>query len=80
MSIPRPKNCGTGMAYIVEVHGIGPDLADTMKQMRAWLDHHRIDATAFEQSSVGPEVAVRLSFSIEAEALAFAQVFGVLQK
>jgi hypothetical protein len=64
------------MLYILEIRCIGDDLASAMQQMRRWLDHHRIEAAAFDHSSGGPGITFRIFFSAETEARMFAQAFG----
>ena len=63
------------MLYIVEIP-IDGDLTSRMSQMRTWLDHQRCEPGAFRSTSIGGRKVFRVEFIVEAEARAFAQVFG----
>jgi len=63
------------MMYIVEIP-IDGDLTSRMNQMRMWLDHQRCEPGAFRSTSMGGRKVFRVEFIVEAEARAFAQVFG----
>jgi hypothetical protein len=63
------------MLYTVEVRRTGADLASSMVEMRAWLDHHGINPTEFDHSFGGPGITFRLGFRREADAVAFAEAF-----
>ncbi len=63
------------MTYIVELRYIGGDLADLMSEMRAWLDHNRVEPEEFHQSSGPPGLAFRVGFGDEDDAAAFAEAF-----
>ena len=62
------------MLYIVEVATDAGDLAQTLSQMRTWLDHMKFQTIGFRQM---PGVNIcRVDFKGEQEARAFAQAFA----
>jgi hypothetical protein len=63
------------MSATVEVRLIGVDLAETMRQMRMWLDHHRVVPNAFRQSGCPGELALHVEFRLPNDATAFALRF-----
>ena len=64
------------MLHVIEVPCTGINLAGWLAEMRAWLDHHRIDAATFERAPSRSRTAFRISFSEPTDAMAFAEAFG----
>ena len=63
--------------HIVEIWRRGPELSARMAQMRAWLDHHRIEISLFELALLpGREIRFRLQFRSRRDAASFASVFN----
>lgn len=63
------------MSATVEIRLIGVDLAETMRQMRMWLDHHRVVPNAFRQSTRPGGLALHVEFTLPSDATAFALRF-----
>jgi hypothetical protein len=63
------------MVHTVEVRRIGADLAETMAEMRAWIDQHETEILDFEHSTTSPGTTFRVSFRDADAARAFARVF-----
>jgi hypothetical protein len=63
------------MSAIVEIRLIGVDLAETMRQMRVWLDHQKVVPNAFRQSTCAGGLALHVEFSLPNDATAFALRF-----
>ena len=63
------------MNYIVEVRYTGADGPDLMADMHSWLDRRQIGSVEFNHSLLDRGVAVRVSFSEEDHATAFATAF-----
>jgi hypothetical protein len=63
------------MSATVEIRLIGVDLAETMRQMRMWLDHHKIVPDAFRQSTCPGGLARHVEFRLPNDATAFALRF-----
>jgi hypothetical protein len=63
------------MSATVEIHLIGVDLAETMRQMRMWLDHHKVVPNAFRQSTCPGGLALHVEFRLLYDATAFAVRF-----
>jgi hypothetical protein len=64
------------MTYTVELRYIDGDLADLMREMRAWLDENRIEPQEFRHSSGPPGLAFRIAFRDPENAAGFAEAFG----
>jgi hypothetical protein len=64
------------MVFPVEVRLIGGDLLTSMRYMRNWLGHRRVEPDAFRHSSGGAGITFRVDFNLEHDALAFARAFG----
>ncbi|HEX5455316.1 MAG TPA: hypothetical protein VFX06_16120 [Stellaceae bacterium] len=64
------------MLYTVEVRVIGGGFGASMRQMRTWLDHRRVEPDAFRHSIGGAGITFRVDFKLEPEALKFARAFG----
>ena len=64
------------MQYIVEINADQREFIGLMSQMRTWLDHQRIQPDAFRHATDRAEITIRVDFSVEAAATAFAQAFG----
>jgi len=62
--------------HTVEVHYTGGDWADLVADMRSWLDRRQIETGQFEHSVLGRGVAVRVGFSEDDHATAFATAFS----
>jgi hypothetical protein len=63
------------MSATVEIHLIGVDLAETMRQMRMWLDHHKVVPNVFRQSACPGGLALHVEFRLPNDAAAFALRF-----
>ncbi len=63
------------MAHRVEVRRIGGDVAETMAEMRAWIDTFEAAVIEFEYSRGGPGTTFRVSFQERDAAKAFANAF-----
>ena len=63
------------MPATVEIRLIGIDLAETMRQMRMWLDHHKVVPNAFRQSTCPGGLALHVEFRLPNDATAFALRF-----
>ena len=66
---------GPAVKYLVEVRYSGADWADLVSDMLSWLDRRHIEAEEFDCSALGRGVAVRVGFSAEGQAAAFASAF-----
>jgi hypothetical protein len=52
-------------------------LADTMNEMRSWLDEHGVQPVEFKIAMTGmPIIAFEIQFRSEDDAVLFAQVFA----
>ena len=51
-------------------------LIGRMALMREWLDHRHFEATTFRYTFAPEGFMFRVEFSVEAQALAFADAFG----
>lgn len=63
------------MSATVEIRLIGVDLAEGMRQMRMWLDHHKVVPNAFRQSECPGGLALHVEFRLPNDAMAFALRF-----
>lgn len=63
------------MSATVEIRLIGVDLAEAMRQMRMWLDHHKVVPNAFRQSTCPGGLALHVEFRLSSDATAFALRF-----
>jgi hypothetical protein len=55
-------------------------LTGQMATMREWLDHQRFEPAVFRYTFTSPGMAFRVEFTVQAEAVAFAEAFdGQLQ-
>jgi hypothetical protein len=63
------------MTYTVELRYIGGDLADLIRDMRAWLHRNRINPEELHHSSSPPGLAFRVAFSDRDQARRFAEAF-----
>ena len=61
--------------YIVHVEKPGTTLANTMKEMRVWLDHHQVELIGFNIANTMPSLAFDLRFRREEEAALFERAF-----
>ena len=52
------------------------DFADEMTRMRTWLDSRRFEPAVFRYDHVDGAVVIRVDFTVEEEAAAFAREFG----
>lgn len=52
------------------------DFTKRLQEMRVWLDVHRYDPSRFTYFCVDPGMVVRVLFTVDAEAEAFASEFG----
>ena len=67
-------------AMVVEVPISTASLADTMSQMRDWLDQHRCTPTLFATTSEQPRtVVIHVEFADNGDAAAFRAAFGQAQ-
>ena len=63
--------------FPVEVSIFNEDtLVETMETMRTWLDHQRFEPTFFRYKLGAKVVVVRIDFTVEMEAAAFARAFS----
>jgi hypothetical protein len=60
----------------VEIRLIGVDFAETMRQMRMWLDHHKVVPNAFRQSACPGGLALQVEFRLPTDATAFSLRFA----
>ena len=63
------------MLHIVEVASFCGDIITALSNILVWLDAHRSQPVIFRQVA-GNKTVIRLGFSSDAEALAFASAFG----
>lgn len=60
----------------VRVEKSGKSLGDAMKEIRIWLDNHKIESVDFRPDPAGPgAVAFEIKFRREEEARLFEQTF-----
>ena len=52
------------------------DFGGRLTDMRLWLDDHRYEPSTFTYFYLDPGMMLRVSFSVDEEAEAFAQEFG----
>jgi len=53
-------------------------LAETMKEMRIWLDKHRVQPVEFKMATTGlPRIAFDIQFRSEDEAYLFERQFAI---
>lgn len=64
------------MSATVEIRLIGSNLANTMREMRMWLDHRKLAPQGFRQSACPGGLALHVEFRGQGEAVAFADFFG----
>jgi hypothetical protein len=64
------------VSHIVQVRYSGGDWADLMADMHSWLDRRQIEAEELSHSLLGRSIAVRVVFSDEDHAAAFATAFS----
>ena len=64
------------MSATVEIRLIGSNLANTMREMRMWLDHRKLAPQGFRQSTYPGGLALHIEFRARNEAAAFADFFG----
>ena len=64
------------MSTTVEIHMSGSELADTMHEMRVWLDHRKVVPRAFRQSICAQGLALRIEFDGQRDAEEFVARFG----
>ena len=63
--------------FPVEVNIFDEDaLGETMETMRTWLDHQHFEPSSFRYRLGAQLVVLRVDFSIEAQAAAFAKAFS----
>jgi hypothetical protein len=62
--------------YTTEIRAAEADFAAEMTRMRTWLDGRRFEPAVFRYDPVDGAVVIRVDFSVEAEAAAFAREFG----
>jgi hypothetical protein len=64
------------MSATVEIRLIGNNLANTMREMRMWLDHRKFVPQGFRQSTCPGGLALHVEFRGQSEAADFADRFG----
>jgi hypothetical protein len=64
------------MSATVDAHMSGGSLANTMREMRTWLDHHKVVPHACRQSTCAQGLAVHIEFNGQRDAEEFASRFG----
>lgn len=64
------------MSATVEIRLNSGNLANTMREMRMWLDHRKLAPQAFRQSACPGGLALHVEFRGRGEAAAFADFFG----
>ena len=63
--------------FPVEVRLVDEDLlVETMETMRTWLDHQHFEPSVFRYKLGAHVVVVRVDFTAETEAAAFAKAFS----
>jgi len=62
--------------HSTEIHVGDSDLVGQMMRMREWLDSRRFEPAVFRYDHVDSSVIIRVDFSEEQEAAAFAREFG----
>lgn len=63
------------MSATVEIRLIGNNLANTMREMRMWLDHRKLAPQGFRQSACSGGLVLHVEFRGQGEAAAFANFF-----
>jgi len=64
------------MSATVEIRMSGGILADTMREMRVWLDHYKLVPHAFRQSTSPEGLAIHIEFNGQRDAEEFVACFG----
>ena len=64
------------MSATVEIHMSGSSLANTMREMRVWLDHRKVVPRAFRQSTCAQGLALHIEFDGQRDAEEFVARFG----
>jgi hypothetical protein len=64
------------MFYRAEISVSRNDLTGRMAQMRIWLDGRRFNLQIFRCQTEGTTVRIQADFSLEIEAVEFAESFG----
>jgi hypothetical protein len=63
--------------FTIRIEKPGTALAETMNEMRAWLDKHGVQPVEFKIAMTGiPGIAFDVQFRSEDEAVQFEQVFA----
>ena len=62
--------------FTTEIRTPAADFAEEMTRMRTWLDSRRFEPTVFRCDHIAGAVVIRIDFTVEAEADAFAREFG----
>jgi hypothetical protein len=63
------------VSHMVEIRHIGTNLDASIGELQNWLNSRGVRPVALEHSSGGPGITFRVHFSVESEALAFAETF-----
>jgi hypothetical protein len=64
------------MQYVVETSVGERDFVASMREMRTWFDHRRIEPDAFRHATAGERITFYADFRAEPDAVAFARAFG----
>ena len=64
------------MLYVVEIRLTAEKFREFMGRLRTWLDDAPFRPRTLRYSLSDPDTVLRIDFDAEAEAHAFAQVFG----
>jgi hypothetical protein len=64
------------MPYVVELMLTEGNFIEQMNRMRSWLDHRRVEPSAFRVLDGDDARECRVHFASEADAIAFAEEFG----
>jgi hypothetical protein len=63
--------------FAVELRILNEDsFADAMTGMREWLDHRRFEPSVFRYTFSSPGMLLHVDFSVQDEAVKFAESFG----
>ncbi|HTW54043.1 MAG TPA: hypothetical protein VME45_19305 [Stellaceae bacterium] len=63
------------MPHVVEVRHIGVDHDAALDELQRWCDQQSIQPRLLEHSTGGPGITFRVHFTMENDAIAFAQSF-----
>jgi hypothetical protein len=62
--------------HTTEIRTPEANFAEEMTRMRTWLDSRRFEPAVFRYDHVAGAVVIRVDFTVEQEAAAFAREFG----